>query len=96
MKSTKTMALIVLGLLAPGSAWLLPSVAGQSPENSLVKRVETLEALVAELTTRVETLEGQGSGDVLHLNLLDDFPDNPAEGDICCTKDRDSGAAELL
>ena len=84
MKSTKTRALIVLVLLALGSAWLLPGVAGagkkKDPKKGLAGRVEVLEQQVADLMARVEALEqGQGNGtnsfDVLHLNPLDDFPE---------------------
>ena len=87
MKSTKTMAVAAVILLAFSGVWFLPSVAGQGQGNSLVQRVAVLEALVADLTERVEELEGQGPGtnsfDVLHLNPLADFPSNPSEGDLC-------------
>ena len=94
MKNEKMMAFVMLILLAVGGSWLLPSMGGQGKGkgNSLVARVEALEQQVAGLTARVEELEqGQGSGgnssDVLRLNTLDDFPENPSEGDLCITKE---------
>ena len=91
MKSTKTRALIVLVLLALGSSWLLPGVAGagkKDPKKGLAQRVEVLEEQVADLMARLEVLEeGQGSNtnsfDVIHLEPLADFPEEPTDGDLC-------------
>jgi hypothetical protein len=96
MKSTRTLALAVAILLALCGVWSLPSVSGQGQENSLVQRVAVLEAQVADLTERVEALEqGQAppgtSFDVLHLNPLAEFPENPSEGDICVVLDECDG-----
>jgi hypothetical protein len=88
MRSTKTMALVVLVLLVLCGVWFLPSVRGQASDKAIPERVAELEALVADLTERVEHLE-QGqvppgtSFDVLHLNPLADFPSEPSEGDLC-------------
>jgi len=90
MKSRKTKALVVLVLLALGSACLFPSVTAagkkKDPKKGLAQKVKALEQQVADLITRVEALEG-GSGtctcDVMHLEALSDFPDNPSEGDVC-------------
>jgi hypothetical protein len=94
MRSKTTISLVIACLLVLSGVCFLPSVSGQGPENSLVGRVEALEALVGELivrvgdlTERVGDLEEQGPGtnsfDVLHLNLRSDLPENPDEGDIC-------------
>ncbi|MGD8501307.1 MAG: hypothetical protein PVJ86_11705 [Phycisphaerales bacterium] len=84
MKSTKTMALVAVALLALSGVWLLPSVAGQGRENSIPERVTELERLVAERTARADELE-DGSCTCATLNLppLDDFPTDPSEGDLC-------------
>lgn len=84
MKSTKTMAFVVAGLLVLSGVCLLPSVSGQGPENSLVRRVEVLEELVADLSAKVDELEG-GSCTCRTLNLqpLAGLPDSPSEGDLC-------------
>jgi len=88
MNNLKTRAFIVLVFLALGSAWLLPGVAGQGIEMSLVQRVAVLEELVLALSERVEALEnGQGSKgnafDVIHLNPQSNFPSDPSDGDLC-------------
>jgi hypothetical protein len=84
MKNTRTMALVVLALLALSGVWFLPTVTGQGRENSLVRRVEILEELVVDLCERVEYLQGGScTCDVLNLQLLADLPSNPSEGDLC-------------
>ncbi|MGB2865526.1 MAG: hypothetical protein WBC05_19505 [Sedimentisphaerales bacterium] len=84
MKNTKTMAFVVAGLLVLGGVCLLPSVSGQGPENLLVRRVEVLEELVAELSAKVDELEvGSCTCTILNLQPLADFPGNPSEGDLC-------------
>lgn len=86
MKSRKTKALVVLVLLALGSACLFPSVTAAGKEKGIAGRVEVLEQQVADLIARVEALEGGSytcTCDVMHLEPLSDFPDNPSEGDLC-------------
>jgi len=92
MKTTKTKTVIVLAILALGVAGLLAGSIGQgknAPQRGLVQRVEDLEGQVADLTARVEALEGGScmcSCDVLHLNPLADFPSDPSEGDVCVAR----------
>jgi len=51
---------------------------------SLVRRVEALEQQVAELMARVEVLEKSCCiNDIIHLEPLSDFPNNPSDGDLC-------------
>ena len=100
MKSTKTRALIVLVLLALGSAWLVPGVAGagkkKDPKKGLARRVEVLEEQVAELMARVEVLEGGScTHDVIHLEPRDDFPGSPSDVTLCAVEVEDSGRYAL-
>lgn len=95
MDNRKIGALVVLALLALGSAWLLPRASGEGqevrPQRSLVERVKVLEEQVADLLTRVEALEeGTCRCDVMYLAPLSDFPDNPSEGDLCVVGESDS------
>jgi len=95
MKSTKTMVFIAAGPLVLGGLCFLPSVAGQGREKSLEQRVTILDAQVAELTARLDELEG-GSCSCTKLNLQPQakFPDSPSEGDLCVVWDEDlPGAA---
>ncbi|MBA7690118.1 hypothetical protein ES703_98642 [subsurface metagenome] len=48
---------------------------------------------MADLIARVEALEGGSrtcTCDVMHLEPLSDFPDNPSEGDLCVVGESDS------
>jgi hypothetical protein len=84
MKSATTMALVAVALLALSGVWFLPTVIGQGRENSIPEKVAELERLVAELTGRVDELEGGFcTCQILNLQPLGDFPIDPSEGDLC-------------
>jgi hypothetical protein len=88
MKSTKTMVFVSAGLLVLSRLCLLPSVAGQGRERSLEQRVTVLEAEVAELTEKIDQIEGGScSCTILNLQPLADFPENSSEGDLCIKKE---------
>ena len=89
MKTKIKMTLIVLVLLALGSTCLVPSIADDDKDNDdnqrgLLKRINVLEAVVDDLTERVEELQGGAcSCTTLNLQPLTDFPNDPSEGDLC-------------
>jgi hypothetical protein len=88
MKQIKMTALVVIILIVFSALQYGPAVKGQGSSNSLALRVTELEALVESLGTRLAMLEdGQvppgTSFDILHLNPLPKFPDDPIEGDLC-------------
>ena len=84
MKSTKTMLFVAAVLLVLSGLCLLPSVAGQGRERSLEQRVTILEAHVAELTEKIDQIEGGScSCTVLNLQPFAELPDDAIEGDLC-------------